>query len=312
MRSFAVGLSVIAVALLVLLPAPVAKAQGSAIQIAPTILEFTVAAGGVFEIDEVGIFNPSLNEPQRMEILVQDLEVIDEHGTYAFVSDSTTRYSISKWVSTAPVEVKLNPQEHQGLRVKVEVPPDAEPGGHYGVILANAFPESAERLGESEGVRVLAIGGVGTVLLATVPGPMSWDGEVLEFLPVPFVNLGPVQFRIRFANRGTIHYSPYGYIDIYDWFGSRVARVDIEPQRVFPEKVRQLEAEWKRVLLIGKYRAVATVFYGQNGESSGTATTEFWAFPYRPALALLAVLVALLVVAKLRRKVLESWEEGGG
>jgi len=278
-------------------------AQGSAIQISPTLLEFTVEPGGVFESSEVGVFNPSLEEAQKIDAVVWDLEVVDEQGTYAFFSDSASRYSLARWVEVSPAEVTLGPRENQVLHLKVRIPEDAEPGGHYGLLLAEAVPESVAAAGEPGGVRVLAIGGVGTLLLATVPGPMSWDGRVLGFLPVPFVNLGPVQFGVRFENQGTIHYSPYGYIDIYDWFGGRVARVDIAPQRVFPERIRQLEAEWKRLLLIGKYRAVATIFYGKNGEFLGTVETEFWAFPYRPALAVLGVLLALVIVAKLRKKV---------
>jgi len=279
-----------------------ARGQESATQISPTLIEFQVAPGQPYESSDVYIFNPSLTQTQKMRIIVKDLVVVDEDGSYGFVTDKNSRYSLSNWVTIDPSEVTLEPQEAQNIKLKVTPPSDAEPGGHYGIILATATPPGLEHLAP-KGVLVRNIGGVGSVLLATVPGKTSWEGRIIEFLPIPFINLGPVNFTIRFENEGTVHYDAYGKIEIFDFLGGKVGEAEIKPYRVFPQKIRKLKATWERLLLIGKYRAKATIYYGKEGqEQVQTAEISFWAFPYKGALVTLATLAVVIVVSKLRKK----------
>jgi len=169
-----------------------------------------------------------------------------------------------------------------------------------------------------EGVAVGTSGGVGMYLLGKLPGEVSYDGELLEFMPVSdairlpflkdpitidFVDLGPINFVVRFRNKGTVHYLPYGYVDVYDWFGGKVDQVAIKPQRVFPEKIFRLKTEWPRILLIGKYRVVASLFYGRAGaEKEATAEITFWAFPLMEVIILIAVILLLFTVARLKKR----------
>ncbi len=315
--------SVFITACFLLLSRPAVVRAQSALQLSPTSLEFEMSPGAQ-SVGKVELFNPSLTTLQEGTVVVLDLTVRDdEEGTYAFITDPHSRYSISQWISVTPAEFSLQPQEAQKVEISLNVPREAEAGGHYGLILA--MPEGFDA--EGEGIRFATTGGLGMVLLGTLPGEISYEGTLLEFLPVqdsirlpitgqmvslPFVDLGPVEYVVRFSNQGTVHYSPYGYVEIYDWFGGKVDQIEIAPQRVFPDKVRRIKTVWKRLFLIGKYRAVAHLYYGQAGyEKEAVAEIYFWAFPLRAALIIVLFILLIWAVWALKKK-LASEEEGKG
>ena len=277
----------------------------TAIQITPTSLEFEVAPGETYTSQDFTLFNPSRSETQIMTPKVPDFWVENETGTYNFVVEPHQRFALSEWVSFSPQEVTLEPLEAQTLTLTITAPKDAEPGGHYAMLLTSS--QSPKAGGASKGVVIQAIGGVGVPLLATVPGEISWEGKILEFVPVPFKNFGPVNFKVRFQNLGTVHYKPYGKIEIFDFLNNKVGEIEVPPTRVFPQTIRRLDATWQRLLLIGKYRAKATLNYGKKGEEKiATAEIEFWAFPYKGAAIIILTLAVVIVVAKLRKKEAKS------
>lgn len=293
----------------------------SALQLSPTLLDFDLTFGKQ-TLEKIEVFNPSLSAPQNVSMSVLDLTVEDETGAYHFEIDSHTRYSLSKWVSVEPKKFVLQPQENQKVVVTIEVPEKSEAGGHYGMLLAMAdVPEPKA----GEGVALGTSGGVGMFLLGKLPGEVSYEGTLLEFMPItdtiklpfiggpitiPFVDLGPVNFVVRFKNAGTVHYAPYGYVDVYDWFGGKVDQVTVKPQRVFPEKIFRLKTEWPRILLIGKYRAVATLFYGQAGaEKQASAEISFWAVPVLEIIILLVVVLLIFAVARLKKRFFTEKQE---
>jgi len=292
--------------LLALIAIPTAgRSQGayaaSAIQITPTSLEFEIAPGETHISRDFNLFNPSRTEAQVMTPEILDFSIEDETGTYNFAVQPHERFALSEWVSFSPQEIALEPLEVQKLTLTITAPQDAEPGGHYAMLLTSSRPpETGDR---GEGVVLQAVGGVGAPLFATVPGELSWEGRILEFMPVSFKNFGPVDFKLRFQNLGTVHYKPYGKIEIFDFLNNKVGEVEIPPTRVFPQTIRRLEATWGRLLLIGKYRAKATLIYGKPGEEkTDTAEIAFWGFPYKGALVILATLVLVIVVSKLRKR----------
>ena len=273
----------------------------SAIQITPTSLEFNIAPGETYINRDFNLFNPSRSETQVMTPEILDFLVEDETGTYNFSIQPHNRYTLSEWISYSPQEVTLEPLEVQKLTLTVTAPQNAEPGGHYAMLLTSS--KSPETDDSGGGVVLQTVGGVGAPLFATVPGNISWEGKILEFIPVPFKNFGPVDFKLRFQNLGTVHYKPYGKIEIFDFLNNKVGETDIPPTRVFPQTIRRLETTWGRLLLIGKYRARATLNYGKESEEkTDTAEITFWAFPYKGAAVLILTVGLVIVVSKLRKK----------
>jgi hypothetical protein len=294
---FLLSLFIIYCSLLII---PAFSQESLALQISPALYELTLDPGETRSISDFEFFNPS-EVTQETDILLYDFVVSDEVGGIEIVEESHTRYSLSRWLGVSPEEMKLGPRDHQKVDLTISVPDFAEPGGHYGVLFGKIKPPSMG----GDITRVGISAGVAGPILLTVTGPISYAGEIIEFRKIPFVNLGPVNFLIRFKNEGTVHYQPHGTIEIFDWFGNKADVVTVPEKRAFPETIRQLPAVWNRRLLVGKYKARATIYFGAEDENKDVSEIEFWAFPYKPVLVMLAVLILLLVVGKIKKKIEE-------
>lgn len=271
--------------------------QGLSLQISPVLYEVFLKPGEVRVISDFEFFNPFENT-QEVKVALKDIVISDETGGLQMIPDSHSRYSLSKWLDVEPREFTLGPREHKTVDLTIRVPDNAEPGGHYGALFGQVEPPTFEE--GPTGVAVKA--GVASPILLTVAGPVSYAGEIIEFKKVPFVNLGPVNFLIRFKNMGTVHYKPHGIVEIFDWFGNKTDVVTVPERRAFPETIRQLTATWNRRLLFGKYKAVATIYFGAEDERQDKAEIFFWAFPYKPLLVLMGVGLLLWAVGKIKKR----------
>ena len=286
---------------------PKPAAAGSVVQLTPVSLDAEIVPGETYVSNKFNVFNPSRETNQIITPRVSDFHVDDEGGSFRFTELPHPRYSLSEWVKIEPERFTLEPLEVQNLTITIQPPEDFEPGGHYAMLFIEAEEETENQ--EVDGVIVQTAGGVAAPIFATAPGDLSWKGRLLEFLPVPFKNLGPGDLKLRFQNQGTVHYRPEGKIEIYDFLENKVGEAKIEPTLTLPQSIRRLETTWDRYLLIGKYTAKATITYGKEGEKQiGTAETTFWAFPYKPALVILGILILIKTISMLKKKVEEKKE----
>src|SRR5690606_37405218 len=90
--------------------------------------------------------------------------------------------------------------------------------------------------------------------------------------------------------------NPKGVITVTDIFNRTAAEFQLDSQNVLPEAIRTMSATWDSAFLLGKYDAQITLTYGVNNEQIVTATTTFWAVPYKNKAFLIGVAVFLFVV----------------
>lgn len=181
--------------------------------------------------------------------------------------------------------------ESKTISYTITAPLDAEPGGHFGVLLFKAT--------ELEQEGTLKVGTqVGMLVLVAVPGNRLEQGRILDFTTAKFVQRGPVMFSMRFENTGTVHFEPRGNIAIYNIFGRHVADVPIGGQVVLPRGIKTLNQSWETSgWLLGKYSAIATVTSG-DGEEISTEKITFWAFPVWYTISFFVTLVALYLILR--------------
>ena len=269
------------------------NAQGErGVGISPLTFELTANPGDII-INQLKVYNPS-DSSIGIKMEVEDFTVTGEIGHVKIEPAETETYSIARWVTMEPEEFSLNPGEQKYVTFTLNVPENAEPGGHYGSILAGT---AAVVGGEFMGAAVA--GRVGALVLLSVSGEVKENLTVKEFSNSGYSEYGPIDFIIRFENEGTVHTKPKGYITIVNWLGKKVADIEIPQRNVLPSSVRRIETSWnKKWIWGGKYTATLSGNYGISNTPFIPAVITFWVFPWKAGLGILLVIIFFILTRK--------------
>lgn len=276
---------------------PPANASGQALEIAPPVVSLKANPGQTLtaQIYLRDISSTSLVVTGQ----ANDFVAAGEDGTPKILlnDDTANPYSMKAWVGTLP-SLQLVPHEIKSMSVKINVPANAAPGGHYGVIRFTATPPNMN------GTGVSLSASLGALLLITVNGNISENLSVQSFTASQdgktksLFESAPVTFSQVFKNSGNIHEEPNGTILISDLLGKPVAsvRVNGELHNVLPASSRKFDEPLDssvigNKVLFGRYTASLHVTYGVSKKLL-TATLVFWVIPYR----LIGAAAVLLVV----------------
>jgi hypothetical protein len=230
----------------------------------------------------------------------------DESGTPKLLLDESgaTRFSLKYWVSGVP-DLTLASQELKTATVSINVPRNAEPGGHFGVVRFTGVPPDLNTTG------VALSASVGTLILLRVSGAITDKADLAQFSTgVPatgktpfskksFFEHGPVAFLVRIKNEGTVHEKVKGSIELRDTFGKKVTSVVVNASggNVLPDSTRRFEEVYANKQLFGHYTAKLALTYA--GNKTITGTTGFWVIPWKLILLVLLGLVIVLWVLKI-------------
>ena len=241
------------------------------------------------------VYNPNKENIVTIKMQIEDIAPTGEEGFVVVEPPETETYSLAGWIKVEPEEFNLNPEEEHFVKFTVTIPENAEPGGHYGTVVA--------------GTRVLAgpaatgaaiIQRVGALVLLTVPGEMREELVVKEFTAPRYSEQGPIPFIIRFENKGTIHVKPSGFITITNWLGQKVENISFSSRNVLPGAVRKFETSLdKKWFWAGKYTATLTGSYGLLNTPLTPTVITFWAFPWKAGLGM-SVIIILLILSRKR------------
>ena len=185
------------------------------INISPLTFELTANPGDVLT-NKLKVYNPTENII-GIKMEVEDFTVTGEMGEVIIEPAETETYSLAAWITTEPIEFTLGPREQKFVNFTLKVPENAEPGGHYGSVLASTVGAIGEEV-----IGTTIAQKVGALVLLTVAGEIKESLLVKEFSAPSFLEYGPVPFIIRFENTGTVHVRPRGFIVITDWRDKKV------------------------------------------------------------------------------------------
>lgn len=275
-------------------------AQGTGVGISPLTFELTANPGDVLT-NQVKVYNPS-DAVIGLKMEIEDFTVAGEIGHVKLEPAETETYSIAKWITFEPGEFTLEPGAYKFVTFTVSVPEKAEPGGHYGSVIAGTTAVVGG------GVTGAAVAGrVGSLVLLSVAGNTKEElgvkdfnvgtlGENEEFTPRNYFEQGPVTFQTRFENTGTIHVKPRGYVTITNWLGKKVADVEFPQNNVLPNSIRKIETSWnQKWFWAGKYTATLVGSYGTANIPLTPTVITFWAFPWKAGLGILIVFILLIL-----------------
>lgn len=267
-------------------------AQAS-IGISPLIFEITASPGEVIE-NYVKVYNPSTDTSIGIKMQVEDIAPTGEAGHVIVEPAETETYSIARWIQSEPEEFDLAPREEKFVKFTILVPDNAEPGGHYGTVLAGT-----RTIAGPGATGAAIVQRVGALVLITVPGVMREELVIKDFSTLPYLEKGPIPFIIRFENTGTVHVRPAGYVTVTNWLGQKVGDAEFLPQNVLPGAVRKFETSLdKKWLLAGKYTATLTGSYGLSNIPFTPTVITFWAFPWKVGFGIFLVVILMVLSRK--------------
>jgi hypothetical protein len=250
-----------------------AKAQDISprLSVSPHTFQLKVIPGQVIE-EKVKILNQSqVSIPMTTKVVNFTAE--EESGQMVFDEFSQDPSFVSRlWFKIENPDFILDPGETEEIRFQIRIPDNAEPGGHYAVLI---FEPRLPSFYFKEEAMVRNIPEIGVLFLTSVqkftlePDTES-KLEISEFsLPKEkrlvtlenFVSrlLGGValatevnivenpflNFILKIKNNDIYHIKPSGKIIIYNFWGKRVGEVEIKQMTILPGKVRIFPVEFK-------------------------------------------------------------------
>ncbi len=210
--------------------------------------------------------------------------------------DGTT---IVGWISVPNKPIKILREQTYKLPVKISVPKNAQPGGHYAAILiGNKAPTE-----KKEGGNLNVSSSIASLIFLTVAGDVVEDGRIRDFVTEKSIyENAEAKFSLRFENKGNVHIQPTGDITIYNMFNKKRGYIPINQAsgygNVLPGSIRKFTYKWKSdsgKWDIGRYRAVATIGYGSNKKQFVHSTVYFWVLPLVPLFEVLSFVIVLIL-----------------
>ena len=278
--------------------------SGQALEISPPLVTLTADPGKSIKTTVL------IRNVSKTDLVVtgeaNDFVAAGEDGTPKVLLDpnETSPYSMKDWI-TIPNKLTLIPKEIKSMTLNINVPADASPGGHYGVVRFTGTPPNLE----GQGVSLSA--SLGSLIFMTVSGDITENMSVEKFNVSKNGKTGsifestPLKFAEQIKNAGNIHERPGGAVTITNMFNKTVATFSYNPDaryilpgstRLFEQNVDKQELGGKR--LFGKYTAKLTVTYGEKNDKTTTSTVTFWVIPWKIILIIIGGLIAAFFILR--------------
>ncbi|MFA6042152.1 MAG: hypothetical protein WCV85_05795 [Patescibacteria group bacterium] len=229
-----------------------------ALTISPPSIEFTAQPGNQADF-VVKLYNET-DQKQVLYINTTTFTSGPEAGipVYDFAAP---KEDIATWVKLDPAPIVLEPQGRQAVLVTVDVPANAGPGGHYGVVAFSTTPPTAEGNAKPQ---VAVAQGIGTLLFVKVEGDVQESAVITSFSVAKdtFTQL-PIEFTTVYQNTGNIHLKPVGNVTITNTLKKQSALLAFnEPKgATLPKSSRTYKTTWQT---------------GQNEDLYGNGWNRFW------------------------------------
>lgn len=270
------------------------------LSVSPPLFELKVKRGEEF-LKKIKILNQS-GVPVPIEATVTNFGAEENSGTMTFFEEPAKRvgqeddisFNPRKWIQIQNPNFILDSRETEGVDLSIKVPENAEPGGHYAVIL---FEPKLPSYYFEPGTPLKAIPKIGVLILFSVEveglertgKPLTiaefnipenfhlkklesfigFFSEALAFEKENFtiVEKSKLPFTLSLKNEDIYHIKPEGKLAISKENGKLVGKIEIKEITILPGKTRKFPVEFEPNLpkILEKYLpAWASSFISQN------------------------------------------------
>jgi len=294
--------------------------EANALTISPVRFEISGDPGQTL-VGEITLFN----ERDIAETFYSSFESFEARGEGGEPRFVPAQKGLPTWMKTESTIV-LEPGETKIVPFSIEIPEEADPGGHFAAIFwSNVPPVEAEEEQMIVGARI------GTLVLLRVSGEIREGGGILEFGTENriYTHL-PISFFYRLANDGNNWLRPEGEVKISNIIGLRTTTLDANPVKgnVLPGSIRRFDVKWEaqnkiteggflatarhqwQNFAFGPYRATLALRYNGMGAPETEITegfkSSFWFFII-PWQLLIIIIIVLMTVGFIGTKGLKKY-----
>jgi hypothetical protein len=275
-------------------------AEKQVLSVTPPLFQLSVLPGDIWQ-SSIKVVNGN-PYPLTVYAEVVNFSATGEAGQGRFETireSGGDKVTLAEWINISPGPYTISPEQTEDIQFFVEVPKDANPGGHYAAILISTEPPEVQK---EIAVRTSQV--VTSLLFLRIEGDVHEEGTIREFRAVDsFLDVPDVTFSLRFENKGNVHLQPRGNITITNMWGTERGSIPINYQtkfgNVLPQSIRDFSLAWKSdfsITDVGRYKAVATLGYGESDIKNTTSTTYFWVIPVKWTLVTLLILVCFIAL----------------
>jgi hypothetical protein len=304
--------------------------QAKAISISPPIIDVASDPGTIIERSIT--INNETDKERIYSVGVMNFEMTGEEGYQKFIPlEADKSFDLSGWIKYNEDKIIVQPKNSKKFIFTINVPLDADPGGHYASIF---FSTGTTRSEENKDSNVGIEAQINSLILLQVSGAVDEKAQIesfnLENKSTLLYHL-PAKFIFRINNEGNTHIRPKGNIEIKNIFGKRTVLLDANPKnnRVLPENIRKIESQWGSNLeylssdsinkfieeikydfknfAFGKYAARLDIVYGNGNGNLLTREITFWVFPWRAILASSLFIIIMIIIARTLIKKYNKW-----
>jgi hypothetical protein len=261
-------------------PPPTSERQPAGelvLNVSPLRLELSVDPGQRVE-REITLKNAG-SAVVLMASETQDFAAADVSGKPTFVPAAESDWAMSGWVTMKPSTFSLRPGQEKTVVLVIDVPEQAEPGGHYAAAL---FGSRAKGGGDTQ-----VVGKVGTLLLLTVSGAIK-ESLSVSLSSGRLLEGGPIDLQVRSENTGNVHVRPEGEVTVAPLLWGDERSLPVPGENVLPSSVRESTVRLDQ-LPIGVYKASVQVTYGSGKVSAASERQTFVVLPWKLLLGALVI-----------------------
>lgn len=266
----------------------------------PTIVDKTARPGESFE--QIFEVQNKTDATVNLESYLQDYRV--ENGQWSKVENPDVTWSPMMWGTIVSAPERLGPQESGSIRVRFDVPENAEMGEQVTYFSARfiAAPawqeeEQAAQITVASEVRSIVYVKV-TDLMGILNLTKAWR---IDQAGTGYWHFAQPTFTVAAANTGNVHLEVRGSIELTDLIRNQKTKLDIPLFNILPGSDKKIEINWKEAPFIGYFNGQIKLTYdGANFEE------RHFSFVVAPLLTLagtVAVITAIIlaVVLYIRR-----------
>lgn len=269
--------------------------ETTGIQISPVTFNFEIKPGAT-EVSKVTVTNRN-NESMDYVLETELFNESSEDGVPSFEAVKAVKgiSSLSDWIKFADgTSGTIAAKGSKEINFTIEVPKDADPGGHYGAIFVKQIKTSES--GQNE---VTVAARVGALVLVSVPGQTTKTAQITEFKSPKFVWRGPANFTMKVQNNGTVHYDSGAKVDLKSLFGA-TSTVDLGTHTIIPKSIRAYTGDWAKKYPFGYYKVTGSATDGD--KNPVTKSTYLIAIPLIIVIPIIIFLILLIILIKYLRR----------